>query len=374
MPDFKNSRKLEHPKCVFVTGGLGFIGSRFIRTIFDEWSCFIHNVDNASYGSDPSSVFPISKSDRYIWHPADIRDEEKLRRLLLSIRPSLLVHFAAETHVDHSIHQPKVFIETNVLGTFNVLQSATNYFNSLDGPEKDCFRVINVSTDEVFGDIGLDSKGIFNENSRYRPNSPYSASKAAADHMARAWFKTFNLPVITTNCTNNYGEWQAQDKFIPKIINSTINCEPIPVYGSGKQVRDWIYVGDHIDALIQIARHGAPGEQYLIGAKNPRRNIDIVNMLLDIIASKTGQNVSDLQRLISPVKDRLGHDFRYEVDNSKLVTNLKWEPTTSFNDGLIKTVDWYLSQIRCSSSYVTRGRDTVQVLRGSETINSAISA
>jgi dTDP-glucose 4,6-dehydratase len=324
-----------------VTGGAGFIGSAFVRRAVRDGHAVL-NLDKLTYAGSLLSVADVAGEPHYEHVRGDIGDRALVRTLLARFRPTAIVHLAAESHVDRSIDAPAAFIETNVVGTFAMLSEALDYWRGLPAAEAERFRFLHVSTDEVFGTLG--PTGHFDERSPYQPNSPYAASKAAADHLARAWFHTYGLPVVTTNCTNNYGPYQFPEKLIPLVILRALDEQPLPVYGTGANVRDWLFVDDHVDALLLAARRGVPGETYPVGGGAERSNLEVVRELcrvLDVLAPSTG--TPDRTRLIEFVVDRPGHDFRYAMDTTKITRELGWTPRESFSSGIERTVAWYLA-------------------------------
>jgi dTDP-glucose 4,6-dehydratase len=331
---------------LLVTGGAGFIGSALVRKLVRKTAYRVVNVDKLTYAGNLESVEEVSEEaryrGRYCFERVDICDARRVRSLFERYKPAGVIHLAAESHVDRSIDGPADFIQTNVVGTFTLLQEALRYCRPLDEAAAASFRFVHVSTDEVFGSLG--QTGLFTEETPYRPNSPYSASKAAADHLARAWFHTYRLPVVTTNCSNNYGPYQFPEKLIPLMIQNALAGKPLPVYGKGENVRDWLFVDDHADALITAFERGVPGETYNIGGENERRNIDVVRAicaLVDELAPDT--RIGSRASLITYVTDRPGHDLRYAIDTSKVRRELGWRPSETFETGLRKTVEWYLA-------------------------------
>jgi dTDP-glucose 4,6-dehydratase len=324
-----------------VTGGAGFIGSAFVRRAVRDGH-HVLNVDKLTYAGSLASVAEVSGALTYEHVRGDIVDRTLVRALLARFRPTAIVHLAAESHVDRSIDAPAEFIQTNVVGTFSMLAEAVEFWRTLPASEAASFRFVHVSTDEVFGSLGR--TGRFDERSPYQPNSPYSASKAGADHLARAWFHTYGLPVVTTNCTNNYGPFQFPEKLIPLVTLRALADRPLPVYGDGGNVRDWLYVDDHVDALLLAARSGKPGETYGVGGNAERSNLELVRELCrvldEVVPSAT---VPDRTRLIEFVPDRPGHDFRYAMDSGKIERELGWRPRESFSSGIERTVRWYLA-------------------------------
>lgn len=324
-----------------VTGAAGFIGSAVARKLIGETEHDVLVVDKLTYAGNLDSLKPIANSPRYTFAQADICDGARMRALMENYKPDVVMHLAAESHVDRSIDGPGAFVETNVVGTFQVLQAALGHWRGLSGAAKERFRFHHISTDEVFGSLGAD--GFFHETYPYQPTSPYSASKASSDHFVRAWNHTYGLPTVVTNCSNNYGPYHFPEKLIPLVILNALEGKPLPVYGTGENVRDWLYVDDHASALITVATHGVPGETYAIGGWNERRNIDVVKAvcaLVDEMAPSAA--IGRRERLITFVGDRPGHDLRYAIDASKIERELGWRPAETFETGLRKTVRWYL--------------------------------
>ena len=323
---------------IFVTGGCGFIGSNFILQNINKPNCEFFNFDKLTYSGSLENLTKIQKNNNYTFFNGDICDQKAVINALNIFKPSHIVHFAAESHVDRSIDSPLQFINTNVLGTAVLLDSATKYWfknNRFD------FKFLHISTDEVFG--SLSAKGKFSEESSYSPNSPYSASKAGSDHLVRAWHQTYSLPILITNCSNNYGPFQFPEKLIPLTIANCLDEKNIPVYGNGKNIRDWIFVEDHCDALFKILNYGIIGDTYTIGGNNEISNIDIFSIICNLLNQlKPRTNGSSYNELISFVTDRPGHDFRYSVDITKICQAIDWLPRESFNSGIYKTVKWYI--------------------------------
>ena len=327
---------------ILVTGGAGFIGSAVCRHLVREGYRVI-NVDKLTYAADLRSLEEVEGSNRYSFHQADICDRAAMLAILSSEQPDAIMHLAAETHVDRSIDGPAVFVQTNVVGTVTLLQAALEYWQRLDGDRRDAFRFHHVSTDEVFGDLPLDH-GVFTEDTPYDPSSPYSASKAASDHFVRAWHETYGLPIVLSNCSNNYGPFHFPEKLIPLVTLNALEGRELPVYGQGINVRDWLYVDDHAAALELVATTGKIGESYAIGGRSERNNLAVVESICDCLDSKAplpgGRSRRDLIRFVS---DRPGHDRRYAIDPSKIERELGWRATESFESGLDKTIDWYLA-------------------------------
>lgn len=322
-----------------VTGGAGFIGSALVRALIEEQAANVVNIDKLTYAGNLDSLAAVVGDPRYRFVHADICDPAALRRVFDEYRPDYVIHLAAETHVDRSIDGPAPFVETNVVGTFELLREAHHYWQSLDARSGSVFRFLHVSTDEVFGSLG--ASGFFSERTPYDPSSPYAASKASADHFVRAWQRTYGLPTIVSNCTNNFGPYQFPEKLIPLAILNALENKPIPVYGKGKNVRDWLLVTDHVAALRLMLRSGTPGTTYVVSAGNERRNIDVVNSICDRVDELLAQEPGSRRRLIQFVTDRPGHDVRYAIDASHLRAELGWRPTTDFDSALRDTVRWY---------------------------------
>jgi dTDP-glucose 4,6-dehydratase len=326
---------------ILVTGGAGFIGGEFVRQWIAEEPSAVVNLDKLTYAGNLDSLAAIAGNPRHIFCQGDIGDPECVRGLLQKHRPRAIVNFAAESHVDRSIDGPAAFVETNVGGTFRLLEEARHYWKSLPEAEQREFRFLHVSTDEVYGSLGPIGK--FTETTPYAPNSPYSASKAASDHFVRAYHHTYGLPTLTTNCSNNYGPYQFPEKLIPVVILNCLEGKPLPVYGDGAQIRDWLYVGDHCRAIRTVLARGRLGEVYNIGGDSEKKNLEVVHAICAAVdALRPGLPHTPCTSLITFVKDRPGHDRRYAIDFSKIQTDLGWKPSLSFNDAIRQTVSWYL--------------------------------
>ena len=331
-------------KKFLVTGGAGFIGSAFIRYIIKDTNHLIFNVDKLNYASNLQNLKGIKNNKRYFFEKLDISNASRIQKILKKFKPDIILHLAAESHVDRSIDNPFEFLKTNIIGTFVILEESRKYFSKLSKKKKKNFRFHHVSTDEVFGDL-KGKNNLFTEETSYAPSSPYSASKASSDHFVRAWQRTFKLPTLITNCSNNYGPYQYPEKLIPLIILNALNGKKLPVYGNGKQIRDWLYVDDHVKALLQVALNGKIGETYNIGGYNKVKNIDAVKKIcriLDKFHPSKIKGVSKYEQLINFVNDRPGHDQKYAIDATKIKKKLKWKPEETFETGIKKTVKWYL--------------------------------
>ena len=327
---------------ILVTGGAGFIGSAVVRELINNSNHEVMNVDKLTYAGNLDSLSSISEESRYQFSQTDICDEKSVSALFDSFSPDIVMHLAAESHVDRSIDGPGEFIQTNVIGTFNLLQAARKHFESLDDSRKSTFRFHHISTDEVYGDLE-GTTDLFTEETPYAPSSPYSASKASSDHLVRAWNRTFGLPVVITNCSNNYGPYHFPEKLIPLVILNALEEKALPVYGDGKQIRDWLYVEDHARALIKVATEGVIGETYNIGGFNEKENIQVVQTICSILDEVRPRGDGKYGDLIEFVKDRPGHDLRYAIDASKIERDLGWRPEETFETGIRKTVEWYLA-------------------------------
>ncbi|WP_053820797.1 dTDP-glucose 4,6-dehydratase [Candidatus Pseudothioglobus singularis] len=339
-------------KTFLVTGGAGFIGSELIRHLIENTEYKVVNIDKLTYSGNLQSLVSIETNENYIFEHIDICDEKELKRAFEVHKPDIVMHLAAESHVDRSIDGPKDFIHTNIVGTFVLLEQVRNYWQKLEGIKKEDFRFLHVSTDEVYGDLN-GKEDFFTEETAYDPSSPYSASKASSDHLVRAWFRTYQLPVLITNCSNNYGPYQFPEKLIPHVILNAIEGKDLPIYGDGKQIRDWLYVNDHVRALLTVALKGQVGETYNIGGNNEVQNIDVVEKIceiLDILIPDRLNGLDSYRDLITYVQDRPGHDVRYAIDNTKIKNELDWEPKENFKSGMQKTVEWYLDNLLWSEN------------------------
>lgn len=332
---------------IMVTGGAGFIGSAVVRYLIAESEHQVLNIDALTYAGNLESI-PCADNPRYSFLQLDIRDQAGLQQAFADFQPDAVMHLAAESHVDRSIDGPAEFIQTNIVGTYNMLEAARGYWQLLDKSAQDSFRFHHISTDEVYGDLG--PEGLFTETTSYEPSSPYSASKASSDHLVRAWQRTYGLPTLVTNCSNNYGPYHFPEKLIPLMILNALAGKPLPVYGDGSQIRDWLYVEDHARALVKVVTEGKVGETYNIGGHNERKNIDVVKTICATLEqlvpenpfSKAGGNSGGFESLITYVADRPGHDVRYAIDASKIERELGWTPAETFESGIHKTVKWYL--------------------------------
>lgn len=325
---------------VLITGGAGFVGSALIRHLICHSQVQVVNYDHLSYAGNLQSLASVSESSRYHFVRGDICDQKHFAQTLKLHQPDAIMHLAAESHVDRSIDDADAFVQTNLVGTYQVLKASRAFFESLASEQAEKFRFLHISTDEVFGDLS-DSGGLFTEDSRYQPSSPYSATKAGADHLVRAWGKTYGLPILVTHCSNNYGPYQFPEKLIPHMILSALAQQPLPIYGDGRQIRDWLYVDDHAKALWEVVQRGAVGETYNIGSRSEMANIDVVRRICVML--REIQNVDiDYERLLTFVTDRPGHDIRYAIDATKMQQGLNWMPKEDFESGLRKTIQWYL--------------------------------
>jgi dTDP-glucose 4,6-dehydratase len=328
-------------KTILVTGGAGFIGANFILDWLKVDDGTVVNLDALTYSGNLKNLDSIDKDQRYVFIKGDIADTTLLEEIFRQYKPGAVINFAAESHVDRSIHNPGTFVETNVVGSFRLLDSTLRYWEKLDETQKSSFRFLHVSTDEVYGSLKPDDP-MFTEENQYQPNSPYSASKAASDHFVRAYHHTYGLPVVTTNCSNNYGPYQFPEKLIPLVITNALAWKTLPIYGDGLNVRDWLYVGDHCRAIRTVLAAGRTGETYNIGGVNEMTNLEIVNSICEILDELSPNTNGKYRELITFVKDRPGHDRRYAIDITKIHTELGWQPEETFATGIRKTVGWYL--------------------------------
>lgn len=328
-------------KTILITGGAGFIGSALARHLIEESEHRVVVLDALTYAGNLSSLAPVSGSERFRFVRGDIRDRALVESLIADVRPDIIAHLAAESHVDRSIDGPAAFIETNIVGTFTMLSAATDYWRALPDPDKAGFRFHHISTDEVFGALG--DEGFFTETSPYDPRSPYSASKAGSDHLVSAWHHTYGLPTLVTNCSNNYGPYHFPEKLIPLMIIKCIAGEPLPVYGRGDNIRDWLFVDDHVRALHTVFEKGVAGESYMVGGNNERTNLQVVEVICDTLDGiEPRADGRSYREQISFVADRPGHDFRYAIDAGKLQSELGWAPRENFESGMARTIRWYL--------------------------------
>ncbi|HHF2918003.1 dTDP-glucose 4,6-dehydratase [Vibrio sp. VGrn 2] len=335
-------------KKILVTGGAGFIGSAVVRHIIRDTQDTVINLDKLTYAGNLESLVDVSDSERYYFEQVDICDRAELDRVFSEHQPDMVMHLAAESHVDRSIDGPAAFIETNVMGTYHLLEAARQYWSNLDEARQSAFRFHHISTDEVYGDLeGTDD--LFTETTSYAPSSPYSASKASSDHLVRAWQRTYGLPTLVTNCSNNYGPYHFPEKLIPLMILNALDGKPLPVYGDGMQIRDWLFVEDHARALYKVVNEGEVGETYNIGGHNEKANIEVVKTicaLLEELRPEKPAGVESYESLITYVKDRPGHDVRYAIDATKIAQELGWTPEETFESGIRKTVEWYLNNLQ----------------------------
>ncbi|WP_150306230.1 dTDP-glucose 4,6-dehydratase [Pseudomonas saliphila] len=332
---------------ILVTGGAGFIGSAVIRYVMRETQHEVVNLDKLTYAGNLESLGPFRDDPRYAFEQVDICDEPEVKRVLQQHQPDVIMHLAAESHVDRSIDGPGAFIQTNLVGTYVLLEQARAYYLTMDAARKAGFRFHHISTDEVYGDLPHPDEQagelpLFTEQTAYAPSSPYSASKAGSDHLVRSWYRTFGLPVVVTNCSNNYGPYHFPEKLIPLMILNALEGKPLPVYGKGNQIRDWLYVEDHARALVLVATQGSIGETYNIGGNNEKQNIEVVHTLCALLDELRPREQGSYKDLITTVEDRPGHDMRYAIDASKIQQTLGWSPQETFESGLRKTVQWYL--------------------------------
>jgi len=326
-------------KTILITGGAGFIGSAVVRQLINETNYKVVNVDKLTYAGNLQSLVSVSNNPRYKFEQVDICDAAEVNRVFREHQPDAIMHLAAESHVDRSITGPADFIQTNIVGTYTLLEAARAHWNSLEGERKADFRFHHISTDEVYGSLG--DEGFFTEDTAYEPNSPYSASKASSDHLVRAWHHTYGMPVVTTNCSNNYGPYHFPEKLIPLVILNAVNGKPLPIYGKGDNIRDWLYVDDHARALRTVLETGKLGETYNIGGWNEKTNLEVVQAICSLLDELHPQGAPHA-KLITYVTDRAGHDKRYAIDATKIANDLGWKPQETFETGLRKTVVWYL--------------------------------
>ena len=330
---------------ILVTGGAGFIGSNFVLNWLSTQNEGLINLDSLSYAADLNNLESISENKEYFFIKGSIEDQNLIEHILEKYNPRAVINFAAETHVDRSIENPEIFMKTNIFGTFHLLNASLKFWKKISLDDQKKFKFLHISTDEVFGSLSLEDEKS-NELSPYKPNSPYSASKAASDHLVRAWGETYKLPVITTNCTNNYGPHQFPEKLIPLLIHNCLNNKKLPIYGKGENVRDWLYVEDHCEAIKEVLVKGSIGETYNIGGNNEKTNIEIVKTVCSTLDEiKPRKNNSSYKELITFVEDRPGHDFRYSLDISKIKKELNWQPQETFESGIRKTILWYLENM-----------------------------
>ncbi len=330
---------------ILITGGAGFIGSAMVRYLIGNTDDTVINIDKLTYAGNLESLESIIHNPRHIFQQIDIRSRDQLNHVFSTFQPDAVMHLAAESHVDRSIDGPAEFIQTNIVGTYNLLEAARGYWQSLPTSQRQLFRFHHISTDEVFGDLE-NTNEFFTETTPYAPSSPYSASKASSDHLVRAWHRTYGLPTLITNCSNNYGSYQHPEKLIPVIILNALEGKKLPVYGNGTQIRDWLYVDDHVRALYRVLKNGAVGSTYNIGGHNEKQNIEVVHTICDLLeelAPKKPQHISSYKDLITYVTDRPGHDLRYAIDAAKIQDELGWAPEETFETGMRKTVQWYLN-------------------------------
>ena len=330
---------------ILVTGGAGFIGSNFVIDWLDQNDELIINIDKLTYAGNLNNLTSLERNECHVFVKGDIGDPKLVKNLLSRHKPRAIINFAAESHVDRSINEPEDFMQTNIIGTYRLLKSAKDYWQSLPTDEQSAFRFLHISTDEVYGSLPAEAPG-FSETHRYQPNSPYSASKASSDHLVRAYHHTYGLPVLTTNCSNNYGPYQFPEKLIPLVIHNALALKTLPIYGDGLQIRDWLHVSDHCSAIRAVLERGGCGEVYNIGGLNEKANIEIVHMLCDILDKLrplgSDSDISSYRDLITYIKDRPGHDRRYAINTTKIEKELHWRPSETFETGIRKTVEWYL--------------------------------
>jgi len=333
---------------LLITGGAGFIGSAMARYLIENTKNYIAVVDSLTYAGNLKSISGLDKSPRFEFHKQDILNTKYMTKLFRDFKPNAVIHFAAESHVDNSIRSPEKFLKTNILGTYSLLNISLDFYSRLSEVEKSQFKFHHISTDEVYGDLSI-TEDPFTEENAYKPSSPYSASKASSDHLVSSWHRTYGLPTIITNCSNNYGPYQNQEKLIPTIIKNALFGNKIPIYGQGKNIRDWLFVEDHVSAIWTVLKKADPGSTYNIGGNEERTNLQIVNhicSLLDQLEVSKPSEILSFKELISFVKDRKGHDFRYAIDSSKIYQDFGWLPSETFETGILKTVKWYLKEYK----------------------------
>jgi dTDP-glucose 4,6-dehydratase len=327
-------------KKIMVTGGAGFIGSAVCRYLVRDCGVAVCNVDKLTYAGVLASLKEIEDHPLYTFEQVDVCDKEKIDEVFTVFQPDAVMHLAAESHVDRSIDGPAAFLQTNILGTYTMLNAAKKYWLNLNEEKKELFKFHHISTDEVYGSLG--SEGLFDETTAYDPHSPYSASKASSDHLVKAWYHTYGLPVVLTNCSNNYGPYHFPEKLIPLVILNALDEQPLPIYGKGDQIRDWLYVDDHAKALVRVVEKGALGETYNVGGRNERTNFSVVETICDALDQVRPRKVGTYRDLITFVDDRPGHDMRYAIDATKLENELGWRAEENFDSGILKTIEWYL--------------------------------
>lgn len=350
---------------LIITGGAGFIGSAVVRYLMENTDWCVVNVDKLTYAANLDALGDALHSERHVLEQVDICDENALNALFAKHQPSAVMHLAAESHVDRSISGPADFIQTNIVGTYQLLEASRHYWNSLEDEQRQGFRFHHISTDEVYGDLAPNDPA-FTETTPYAPSSPYSASKASSDHLVRAWHRTYGLPILITNCSNNYGPWQHPEKLIPLMVNRALAGETLPVYGDGQQRRDWLYVDDHAQALYCVLSQGRVGETYNIGGSNEHANIDVVNEVCTLLDELCPRHSGSYTEQITYVTDRPGHDLRYAIDHDKITQELNWKPTESFSTGLRKTVRWALSKYAAAQHQVTQANADNSIVTYSE--------
>ena len=337
---------------IVITGGAGFIGSNLTKYLINNTDSNILVIDKLTYAGNKLSLISLENNDRYSFVNADIVDKKRIKEIFNNFKPSHIMHLAAESHVDRSIDSSKEFVNTNIIGTINLLECSKEYIDSLNSKEKDAFKFLHVSTDEVYGSLG--SKGFFTEKTNYDPSSPYSASKAASDHFVRVWNRTYSLPTVITNCSNNYGPYQHPEKLIPKIITNALDGKDIPIYGDGTNIRDWLFVMDHVRALHDVLLNSDTGKTYNIGGNNEKTNVEVAHTICNIMNTKINQKpnkIKDFKDLIKFVDDRPGHDERYAIDASFIKKELSWEPNETFESGIEQTINWYIDNREWLNSY-----------------------